>query len=127
MKRPILSILAPLLMAVVITILASERIWTETGLEALCKEKTRAYFVATGGSPTGWRPSMLSTPGEGVMAFYGNWRVGAKRYDVMTLCAQLDLASLLSALATTLASRNSGSISSNCLTTRSRQTASPRP
>ena len=83
MKRPILSILAPLLMAVVITILASERIWTETGLEALCKEKTRAHFVATGGTPTDWRPSTLSTPGEGVMAFYGNWRVGAKRYDVM--------------------------------------------
>jgi hypothetical protein len=26
---------------------------------------------------------MLSMPGEGMMSFYGNWRVRTKHYDVM--------------------------------------------
>jgi hypothetical protein len=83
MRRSIFPILVVLSIAVVLTLLARQRIWTESGLEGACKEKTRAYFLAKKVMPTDWTPSMLSTLGESVMSFYGSWRVGTKHYDVM--------------------------------------------
>jgi hypothetical protein len=83
MRRSIFPILVVLSIAAVLIFLARQRIWTESGLEGACKEKTQAYFVAKRGIPTDWTPSMLSKLGEGVMSFYGSWRVGTKHYDVM--------------------------------------------
>jgi hypothetical protein len=82
-RRSIASIFV-VTIAVAFTLLARQRVWTESGLEALCQAKTRAYFVAKKDMPTDWSPSMLSIPGDGdVMSFYGNWHVGTKHYDVM--------------------------------------------
>ncbi|MEO8869362.1 MAG: hypothetical protein ABI357_00875 [Granulicella sp.] len=84
MRRSILSIFIVLPIAFALTLLARQRIWTESGLEAICKAKTRSYFVAKRDTPTDWRPSMFSIPADsGMMRFYGNWHVGAKHYDVM--------------------------------------------
>jgi len=86
MRRSIFPILVVLSIAVVLTLLARQRIWTESGLEGACEEKTRAYFVAMKDVPTDWTPAMLSRLGKGVgsvMSFYGRWRVGTQHYDVM--------------------------------------------
>jgi hypothetical protein len=71
-----------LLVAVVLIFLARQRIWTQSGLEAVCEEKTRAYFVAKGDAPTDWRPLMLSELGSS-WSLYASWRVGTKHYKVM--------------------------------------------
>jgi len=86
MRRLIFPILVVLSIAAVLIFLARQRIWTESGLEGACKEKTRAYFLTKKDVPTDWTPVMLSTVGEGVgsvMSLYGSWRVGAQHYDVM--------------------------------------------
>lgn len=86
MRRSIFPILVVPSIAAVLTFMARERIWTKSGLEDACKEKTQAYFVAMRDMPTDWTPSMLGRLGEGVLSvmnLYGSWRVGTKHYDVM--------------------------------------------
>lgn len=81
-RRVIAPAVVVLTIAVVFTFLATQCIWTVSGLESTCKEKTRAYFVARQDTPTDWTPIMVSTLGD-VSSLYGRWRVGTKHQDVM--------------------------------------------
>lgn len=81
--RRIFPIFVLLIFAAVLTLVARQRIWTESGLEDACKEKTQAYFVAKREMPMDWTPVMHGGIGDEGMSSYGTWRVGEKYYVVM--------------------------------------------
>jgi hypothetical protein len=81
--RRIFPIFILLIIAAVLTLVARQRIWTASGLEGACKEKTQAYFVAKRDVPMDWTPFMHGTIGDEGMSSFGTWRVGEKRYVVM--------------------------------------------
>lgn len=81
--RRIIPIFVLLMIAAVLTLVTRQRIWTASGLEGACKEKTQAYFVAKKDMPMDWTRFMHGTIGDEGMSFYGTWRVGEKHYVVM--------------------------------------------
>ena len=81
--RRIFPILALLTTAAVLSLVAKPRVWTESGLVGVCKEKTQAHFLARRGMPVDWKPVMHGATGGTGMISYGAWRVGEKYYVVM--------------------------------------------
>jgi hypothetical protein len=59
-----------------------DHIGSSSDLERVCEEKTRAYLVAKGYSPTHWTPT-LEEGFEIPHNLLANWRVGKKQVDVM--------------------------------------------
>ncbi len=91
MKRSIICGAIVLLTGVALAVFARYRIWSESRLGEVCKEKTQAYFTAKGNSPSEWaelpatmkhigfdEPSIFHT----YWNFYGRWRVGQQHFDV---------------------------------------------
>jgi len=81
--RRIFPVLVLLIIATLLSLVARRRIWTEAGLEGVCKERTQAYFLAKRGMPADWKPIMRGAVSGGGMSIYGTWRVGEKYYVAM--------------------------------------------
>ena len=99
MKRLIMSGTIVFVSVIALFAFARQRMWSDSDkrLGEFCKEKTQAYFLARGETPTNWleRPVAMKFIGfndpvildlDGLFKtdwnFYGHWRVGQRQFDV---------------------------------------------